>query len=213
MRRCLVVSLVLLAIVRSPAVAQTCMGMASFSSGPVQVSGNAAFASGANRFGAGLAYGARGGIFAGADVGTTSYDGLDASLDFGATLGYQMQVGKAQVCPIANASYDNGPDSDADGVNSSVKSAGFGLSVGTPLGTNRMQIVPSAGVGLVYSKAKVEISGLGSGEGSDTYGLAQLGLGLVFNQNIAVRPSVSIPLGLDNSDATFGVSVGFNFGK
>jgi hypothetical protein len=213
MRRCLVVSLALLAIVRSPAVAQTCMGMASFSSGPVQVGGNAQFASGANRFGASVAYGMRGGIYAGADVGTTSYDGLDASIDFGANLGYQMQMGKAQICPAASVSYDNGPDSDANGLNSSTKSAAFGVNIGTPLGTSRMQIVPNAGIGLVYSKAKVELTGFGSGEGSDTYGVAQLGLGMVFNQSIAVRPSVSIPLGLGNSDATFGVSVGFNFGK
>jgi hypothetical protein len=43
--------------------------------------------------------------------------------------------------------------------------------------------------------------------------VANLGLGLVLNQNIAIRPNVAIPLGLDGSDATFGVTVGFNFGQ
>jgi hypothetical protein len=47
MRRSLVVSLALLAIVRSPAVAQTCQGLASYSAGQMQVAGNAQFPEGA----------------------------------------------------------------------------------------------------------------------------------------------------------------------
>jgi hypothetical protein len=193
-------------------VAQTCMGMASYASGPVQVAGNAAFVDGANRFGASAGYGLPGGVFGSANIGMTSYDGLDSSLDFGVNLGYQIQVAKAQVCPIASLGYDNGPDSDENGMNSSTKSAGFGLAIGAPLGTARMQIVPTAGLGLVYGKSKIEIDGFGSAEGSDAYGVAQLGVGLVLNQSVAIRPSVAIPLGLTGSDATFGVTVGFNFG-
>jgi hypothetical protein len=213
MRRSLVVTLALLAIVRSPAVAQTCMGMASFSSGPVQIAGNAAFTDGANRLGASAAYGLPGSVFGSVGIGTTSIDGLDSSLDFGVDLGYQMQVGKAQICPVASLGYDNGPDSDSNGINSSTRSAGFGLAMGAPMGTSQLQIVPTAGLGLIYAKSKVEITGFGSGEGSDAYGVAQLGLGLVVNQTIAIRPSVAIPLGLTGSDPSFGVTVGFNFGK
>ena len=212
MRRSIVVTLALLAIVRSAAVAQTCMGMASYAHGPVQVAGSADFVDGANRFGASAGYGLPGGVFGSANVGTTSYDGLDASLDFGVNVGYQMKVAKAQVCPVASLGYANGPDSDANGINTSSKSAGFGLAVGTPLGTRRMQIVPTAGLGLVYGKSKIEIDGIGSAEGSDAYGIAQLGVGLVLNQSVSIRPSVAIPLGLTGSDATFGVTVGFNFG-
>jgi len=212
MRRSLVVTLVLLAIVRSPAVAQTCMGMASFSSGPVQLAGNGAFTDGANRFGASAAYGLPGSVFGSVGIGTTSIDGLDSSLDFGVDLGYQMQVGKAQICPVASLGYDNGPDSDSNGLNSSTRSAGFGLAMGAPMGTSQLQIVPTAGLGLIYAKSKVEFGGL-TGEGSDAYGVAQLGVGLVLNQSISIRPSVAIPLGLTGSDPSFGVTVGFNFGK
>jgi hypothetical protein len=77
--------------------------------------------------------------------------------------------------------------------------------------TPRMQIIPSVGLGLAYSKLKVE-DATTSSELSDTYGQAQLGVGLVFNQSIAVRPSVSIPLGLDGSDPTFGLTVAYSFG-
>ena len=75
-----------------------------------------------------------------------------------------------------------------------------------------MQIVPSVALGVENTKLKVE-SSLGDFEGSDTHGLAQASVGLVFNSNITVRPSVSIPLGLTGSEPTVGLSVGFNFGQ
>ena len=109
-----------------------------------------------------------------------------------------------------------GPDDDAANINSSSTDAHFGLSVGTSMGANpRMRILPTAGLGLQYSKIKVEDTAPGgtTAEGSDTYGLARLGVGFVFNQQIAVRPSVDIPLGLDNGDTSFGVTVAYNFGN
>jgi hypothetical protein len=62
-------------------------------------------------------------------------------------------------------------------------------------------------------KATVEDTGTGiSGEGSDTHGIASLGVGLIFN-NISVRPNVVIPVGLDGADPTLGLTVGYNFGR
>jgi hypothetical protein len=210
MRRSLVVALALLAIVRSPADAQTCMGMASYSNGPVHVAGHGSFADGANRFGASVGYGLPGSVFGNLGIATTSWEGADASLDFGGDVGYQMQLGKAQVCPVASLTFGNGPD--GAGFNTSTRSATFGLAIGTSLGTSRLQIVPTAGLGLENLHAKIEDSGSGiSGEGSDTHGIANLGVGLVFN-NISVRPNVTIPLGLEGADPTVGLTVGLNFG-
>lgn len=211
MRRSLVVTLALLAIVRSAAVAQTCMGMASYSTGPVQVAAQGSFTDGANRFGASVGYGLPGSVFGSAGIGTTSWDGADASLDFGGQVGYQMQVSKAQICPVASLTLGNGPD--GAGFNTSTRSATFGLAIGTAFGTSRMQIVPTAGLGVENLHAKVEDTGTGiSGTGSDTHGIANLGVGLIFN-NISVRPNVAIPLGLDGADPMVHLTVGFNFGR
>jgi hypothetical protein len=57
MRRTLFVSMALVAAVNAPAAAQTCLGLASFSNGNMQVSGNGQFTEGVNRFGAGFTYG------------------------------------------------------------------------------------------------------------------------------------------------------------
>jgi len=76
-----------------------------------------------------------------------------------------------------------------------------------------MKFFPNAGLGLVYSKQKLD-DGTTSVEASETYGLASIGVGLIFNSNIAVRPSISIPLGSDlSNDPTFGLTVAYNFGS
>jgi hypothetical protein len=217
MRRSLVVSFALLAMTQSPAVAQTCLGLASFSSGQMQVSGNGQFTEGANSFGAGFTYGRPANIFAGASLSTTSYEGADASsLGIGANLGYQMTLGKAgnvHLCPVASFELGMGPDDDASDTDASSRHATLGLSLGTTMGSSpNMRIIPSVGLGLANTKLKME-NPSGSAEASETYGQARLGVGFVFNQQIAVRPSVSIPLGLEGSDPTFGVTVAYNFGS
>lgn len=220
MRRSLVVSLALLAIVRSPAVAQSCQGLASFSAGQMQVAGNAQFSDLTNTWGGTFSYGLPSGVYGGASLSTTSFDGIDqSSLGVGANVGYQMTLGRTgqfNLCPVASLKLGMGPDDDAANLNSSSTDAHFGLAVGTSMGANpRMRILPTAGLGLQYSKAKAEDTAPGGTtvEASDTYGLARFGVGFVFNQQISVRPSIDIPLGLDNSDATFGIAVAYNFGS
>jgi Outer membrane protein beta-barrel domain len=227
MRRSLVVSLALLAIVRSPAVAQTCQGLASFSAGQLQVVGNAQFPESRKVWGGSINYGMPSGIYGGADLSTTSFDapdGVDApsSLGIGAHAGYQMklgQTGKINLCPVASLALGMGPDDDDAELNSSQTHMNFGLALGTEMGSTRqMRIIPTAGLGLQYSKYKEEIGGTGPGAGefeaSETYGLARLGVGFVFNQQISVRPTIDIPVGSDlENDPTFGLSVGYNFGN
>jgi hypothetical protein len=183
----------------------------------MQVSGNGQFSEGANRFGAGVAYGLPANVYGGAQISTTSYDGADASsLGIGANLGYQLALGKSadlHVCPVASFEVGMGPDDDALSINRSSKQANVGISIGKTMGsTPRMQIVPAAGLGLAYAKLS-EDDGTTTLDASETYGLARLGVGFIFNQQIAVRPSVDIPLGLEGSDPTFGLTVAYSFGS
>jgi hypothetical protein len=222
MRRSLVVSLALAAMVNAPAVAQTCQGLASFSAGQMQVSGNVQFPEGANVLGGSFSYGMPSGIYAGADLSNTSIDNDGgSSLGIGAHAGYQMKLGrtgKMHLCPVAQLALGMGPDDDANDLNGSRTQASFGVALGTEMGANQqMRILPTAGLGLQYDKLKLEDTGPGGGiiaEGSETYALARLGVGFVFNQQISVRPTIDIPLGSDVfNDPTFGITVGYNFGS
>jgi opacity protein-like surface antigen len=221
MRRSLVVSLALAAMVNAPAVAQTCQGLASFSAGQMQVVGNAAFPEARTVLGGSFSYGMPSGFYAGADLTNTSIDDDGgSSLGIGAHAGYQMKLGrtgKLNLCPVAGLALGMGPDNDEAEINGSTTDVNFGLALGTELGsTPRMRIIPTAGLGVQYSKLKIEDSqGAGSEfEASETYGLARLGVGFVFNQQISVRPTIDIPVGSDlSNDPTFGLSVGYNFGS
>jgi len=218
MRRSLVVSLALLAIVRAPAVAQTCQGLASYNAGQMQVVGSAQFAELSNTWGGSFSYGVPSGVYGGLDLSTESFDNDGgSSLGIGAHAGYQMKLGRTgrvNLCPVARLALGMGPDDEAADINSSQTHAHFGLALGTEMGsTPRMRILPTAGLGLQYSKLKVEDSGV-EGEASETYGLARLGVGFVFNQQISVRPTIDIPMGSDlSNDPIFGLSVGYNFGS
>jgi hypothetical protein len=217
MRRSLVLSLAVLAIVRSPAVAQTCMGLASFSTAPMQVTGGAQISNLSTTFGATAGYGMPSSVYGNVGVATTSHDGFDGStLGLGLRAGYQMEVGKSrqvQVCPNASFGLGIGPNDDAAGIHQSTRSATVGVNVGTVLAPNpRMMVVPSVGLAYAYGKVRAENdAGTTLFEISDRYALAQLGVGIVLNQNISLRPNVDIPLGLDGGEPTFGLTVGYNF--
>jgi hypothetical protein len=227
MRRSLMVPLALLAIVKSPAAAQTCQGLASYSAGQLQVAANASFPEARKVWGGSITYGVPSGIYGGADLSTTRFDapeGVDAqsSLGVGVHAGYQMKLGrtgKMALCPVARLALGMGPDAEAgnSSIDNSQTDVHFGLALGTEMGASQqMRILPTAGLGLQYSKFKTEITGPGAGtdEISETYALARLGVGFVFNQQISVRPTVDIPLGSDlSNDPAFGISVGYNFGS
>jgi hypothetical protein len=221
MRRSLVVSLALLAIVRAPAVAQTCQGLASYSAGQMQVAASTQFGEFSNTWGGSFSYGVPSGVYGGLDLSTESFDNDGgSSLGIGAHAGYQMKLGrtgKISLCPVARLALGMGPDDEANDLNSSQTHGHFGLALGTEMGANpRMRILPTAGLGLQYSKLKFEDTSPGGStiEGSETYGLARIGVGFIFNQQISVRPTIDIPLGSDlSSDPAFGLTVGYNFGS
>lgn len=218
MRRALVALVALLAIVRSPAVGQTCMGLASFGSAPIQVTGTGQFGEVSNTFGATAGYGIAS-LYGTVGVATTSIDGVDGhQLGLAARAGYQLTLGSAgriQVCPNASFGLGAGPNNDAAGIDQSARSATVGVNVGTVLGASpRMKVVPTAGLSFAYARQKAEnAAGSTLFAISDSYALAQLGVGIILNSAISVRPNVEIPLGLEGIDPIFGLTLGYNFGR
>jgi hypothetical protein len=220
MRRTLVVSMALIAVVNAPAAAQACLGLSSHANGQLLVAGNASFTDLSNSFGASVGYGQPAGVFANAQIGTTSYDGLDGSqIDLGVQGGYQLTLGRAsqiQACPVASLSLGMGPnDIGGTGVDASGMNGTLGFALGKVMSTSpKMKVIPNGSLGLAYRKQKLDDGTNPALEDSETYGLATVGVGLVFNSNIAVRPSVSIPLGSDfSNDPSFGLTVAYQFGN
>ena len=217
MRRILLLSLALPLLLGSKAAAQACAGMPSFASGPMQITAGGSFADGASSFGGTFGYGQPNGLYGKAGIGTTSYDAFDgSSLDFGVGGGYQipLQTSRAELCPIASLSFGSGPnDVIGSGVDMSTRNFAFGAAFGALVGhSTQMQILPNASFQFANTRLKID-DGTTSAAGSESYGLLTLGTGFVFNSRFSVNPSVSIPMGLDGSDASFGLAGAINFGR
>ena len=217
MRRILLLSLALPLLLGSKAAAQACAGMPSFASGPMQITAGGSFADGTSSFGGTFGYGQPTGLYGKVGLGTTSYDAFDgSSLDFGVGGGYQIPLHtsrKAELCPIASLSFGSGPNDLVGGVDMSSRNFAFGAAVGALVGNStQMQILPNASFQFANTRVAFD-DGTTSLAGSESYGLLTLGTGFVFNSRFSINPSISIPMGLDGSDASFGLNGAINFGR
>jgi hypothetical protein len=218
MRRIITLSLVLPFYLAAQAAAQTCVGMPSFSSGQMQLAGGGQFADGANSFGGTFGYGTPKGLYGKAGIGSTSYDGLDgSSFDFGVGGGYQVPLHSsrmAELCPVASLSLGSGPnDVLGSGADMSSRTFAFGASVGALVNRSpQVRILPNASFQFANTRVKLD-DGTGSAADSQSYGLLSLGTGFVFNSRFSLNPSISIPVGLDGGDTSFGLIGAMNFGR
>jgi hypothetical protein len=200
------------------AAAQTCVGMPSFSSGQMQVAASTTFADGANSFGGSFGYGVPKSFYGKAGIGTTSYDGLDgSSFDLSLGGGYQIPLQSSrttEVCPVANLSLNSGPDDIAGtGVDMSGRTFSFGAALGTQVGNSQqMQILPNASFQFANTRLSMD-DGTTSASASESYALLTLGTGFVFNSRYSLNPSISLPIGLEGSDASFTVAGAIHFGR
>jgi hypothetical protein len=185
----------------------------------LQITGNGWVSSEASSLGAGLRYGRPNSVFGGLAIGTTSNEAVDGStLELGGILGYQIPLGKAaqfQLCPVVSFGVGIGPKNTFDsGVDRSNHSVSTGIALATSLvASPRVKVVPTVELAYAYRQEKAEnAAGASLFEITYHYARVQLGVGVVLNSNIFVRPSVDIPLGLVVSEPTFGIVLGYNFG-
>jgi len=217
MRRIFILSLAFPLYLSTQAAAQTCVGMPSFSSGHMQVSGGAQFADGANSFGGQFGYGMPKSFYGKAGIGTTSYDPFNgSSFDLNLGGGYQIPLHAsrtAELCPVGNLSLSSGPnDVQGSGVDLSGRTFSFGASVGALLGrSQQLRFVPNAAFQFANTRATAD-DGTTSASASESYALLTLGTGFVFNSRFSLNPSINLPIGLDGSSASFALMGAMNFG-
>jgi hypothetical protein len=219
MRRLLVVLFTLSGVSRVSLEAQTCHGLAPLLAGQLQATGTAMLSTDSRSVSAALVYDLPAGAFGGVGIGTTEVEAFEkSSVDLSASLAYQLEVGRsgqAQVCPIASTSLQLGPNNAfGSAVQRSTFSAGIGFSGGAEFRLQPLlSLVPALAVGVGHRTHQAESSaGATLFRIAETYGFAQFHVGMVVNQNLSIRPSVEIPLGLDGGYAGFGLTVGYRFG-
>ena len=194
---------------------QACLGQPSFALNHLQMTAGANFDKTSTSFGANFISGSES-VFGGIGIGGATFDGFEgSSLLAGATAGFQVPLtdGGAQICPIVSAQFGFGPN-DFDGLGTDFTSRGvnFGIAAGGEMfKSERIAVLPSASIAFAYAEGRFDGVG-GSVTTSDTYALAGLALGFLISDKLAVRPSVSFPIGLEDADPVFGIGFALNYG-
>ncbi len=198
--------------------AQHCVGLASLGTYSMNATVGGVFADGAKggtaRYGGGTTK-----AFAGVGASIVKVNGVSGTTK-GVTVdgGLSYPVGeKKQVslCPVAEISYARTPTYD-DGEGKyygSATAGGLGVAVGSLLtNSSSVGLLPFAILQAVYTRNSITANSI-SVSSNDTYGVLSGGLGFVFSPTLLVRPTVSIPIGLDGGKAQYGASLSLAFGK
>jgi hypothetical protein len=199
--------------------AQACVGTASFAGGPVRLGGGVSFMDGATQYGAQLGLGRHDGAFGGVEVARADIDDTEVGgMSYLGSVGYQVPVGtarRAQVCPVGSFRFQRIAIEDDEFLGSfeaRARTFTAGLAVGAPFPAGATaEFIPYGSISMANQRATLELDGFEE-SASETFGIIDLGAGFVLNQRITFRPSISFPVGLENSDATMTLGVGFNFG-
>jgi hypothetical protein len=93
----------------------------------------------------------------------------------------------------------------------------FGLRGGARLGIvattgGPVTIVPTFGLDIAYDRVSADLAGVANSEG-ETYAIARIGAGFLITDRFSIVPTVSMPLGRDDSDVTFYIGVGIILGS
>ncbi len=206
--------------------AQTCMGSTQLGAGGSahRLSVGGTLADGTN--GADAAYGfGSNRLFGSVGVGfnhlnTSGVSGVGANqTTFAAAVGRHFGDERTlAMCPIGRVGWNVGPSVQVPGtLDMSMSEYTFagGGQVGIPTGDSEsFNVVPTAGLSLVRHGLRVANNLFDqSATGWETYGLANVGVGLRFNRSrMAVVPSVYFPFGRDiENDPSFGVTFTTSF--
>ena len=197
---------------------QTCLGLASFASGIVRAEGAIQFEAGGNAYGAGLAAGAPGGVFASGDVSRSSFDALDESAaGFTTTAGYAVNLVRReglQVCPVVGFAHQSGPNftNGAGSFTSSSNAFAFGASLGSMFTASpAFSLAPFTAVTRETDHVSTNDFGTDVSISQSHYNI-QLGVGLVIDRTITFQPAVSLPAGLSGGRPTYSFAFSLNFG-
>ena len=212
--RALVIGLVIgaWAASASNAYAQSCEGNASFASGPLRVGAGFAVTDGAKTYGINGALGDPSGWYGVASIARASFDNTDAgATDLGIAAGYAMNVTtdkKIQFCPRAGFTYQSGPS--VAGVSASAREFDLGGTFGTALTASpTLDVVPFGGAQYVNVSQKVE----GFASTSEDFMNINIGMGFVVNRQWTIQPMLTFPVGLQGGSSTFQIGVGYSFGN
>jgi len=198
----------------APVGAQSCLGQPSFSSGFVHINTVAEFPEGARAYAAAIGAGRPNELFGNVGGGIATYDGLDEKSTYGLLeLGYQVPLGRAQLCPVAGLYLGSGPNDDEAGFKIATRGISAGAAAGLPVTLHRvLTLVPNAAVRYEYLSQNLELTGEESVTDTFNSGVLDIGLGLVFFDRVSIQPLMHFPFGGDDQSSSFALFASVSIG-
>jgi len=204
------------------AAAQICEGRAPFARGPFQAAANLSFHE--DIFSVGAGFGAGTGWAFGQLVVSHQFIAVvsKSSSTLGGRAGLQARVGPGQrrvyLCPVVTWSRTSGPkayDIYQDGYLWDVSETdhSFGLALGVVVSSQeQLQVVPVASLAQVHETVVIVDRQTDRPDSTkQTFSMLGLGVGLVFNRAVSLRPSLFVPLDVPKASVSYGITVGVNF--
>jgi len=189
------VALLLVALVAVPAglQAQLCVGQAPWSSGALKV-GGAFELDGGTSLSGGVGVGKDGGLFGGAALGFTDFEGGGGSQLFVSAVGgkeISQKLGdQVSLCPIVGFQYGF----EKNGFSYILATGGLAGGYPVSSGSDNLNIVLTGAAQLGFRRTTVEILGE-SGSDTDVVLLLDAGVGLIFSNRISVVPAIRFIIG------------------
>ena len=208
------VLLLTILVAAKPFSAQTCLGAPSFRVAPYQVGVGASFTEGLRQVEGTFAGGGES-LFAGAGASVLNFTDIDErTAGVSAFAGAELvtdQRNRVLLCPVVRLGFLAGPDFGP--VDLSSVSVQGGGSVGVIAAEDGdLMVVPFFGLSALYTRVTTEIGDVES-SGSDTGGVADLGVGVILTRTVGITPQISIPFSSGSDDAVFTIRFTFNFGR
>ncbi|MBK7833169.1 MAG: hypothetical protein IPJ56_12665 [Gemmatimonadetes bacterium] len=197
--------------------AQACLGLGSLTAQPTNATFTALFSDGSKALDARVGFGSSI-AFGGVSAQLQDYDGIDGTgKSIGVDGGLSFITGASRnitFCPIASLGYTSLPDGGSSAYSASTTDGAAGVAIGARVGTtSSVALIPFASLQGVYSRIAIDGPSGGSGSDNDTYGLLSGGVSFVLSSSVLIRPVITLPLGLEGSDPSYGIGVSFGFGK
>jgi hypothetical protein len=206
--------MVVLAASAAYANAQSCLGLPSFAHHLVHVNAAADFPDSATVYAVGVGAGHHNNLFGNLGGGQIKFEGFDSNAKFGfLEFGYQIPIGKAQICPIAGGTFASGPDDEVASLTVTSRSASAGLALGMPFETRMLTLIPNAAVHYGTVSQKVEEASSGSSTFNSNSGLIDVGLAFVIGKRISIQPLAHIPFAAEDDRTSYGVFISVGVGK
>lgn len=198
--------------------AQACLGLSSLVKSPTNLTVGGLFTDGAKAIDARVGIGSSV-AFGGVSAQLRDLDNVDGtakSVAIDGGLSYIVGAHKSvAVCPVGTLGYVNNPDVTilGDRFGSSETYGTAGIAIGSEVGTSStMRLIPFAALQAAYSRFTVDDLG-GTESTTETFGLLSGGLSFVLTPSFLIRPHISLPFGIEDADATYGVGFSFAFGR